>query len=222
MPPSCRSAVRECGQKVGPDWVQDWSPYGKLHARAEGTGGGALQRARLCHRNGAQARVSQQAEALRLGEPRRRRPQAHLRRTLPALRPRNQVPGGRDVPRIRRCDDGRRRPGRVQRRHRLQLGEEIRAGWTEGPYGRRNQRQANPRCRPRPLIRRLRRGPRRKGQAARARERHPQGRGRPFKSRGPRHDDQHGEDRADQRVEAEDRPPLERAHRFLEDLEELL
>ena len=63
-----------CGQKVGPDWVQDWSPYGKLHARAEGTGGGALQRARLCHRNGAQARVSQQAEALRLDEPRRRRP----------------------------------------------------------------------------------------------------------------------------------------------------
>ena len=116
------TGVRECGQKVGPDWVQDWSPYGKLHARAEGTGGGALQRARLRHRNGAQARASQQAEALRLGEPRRRRPQAHLRRTLPALRPRNQVPGGRDVPRIRRCDDARRRPGRVQRRHRLQLG----------------------------------------------------------------------------------------------------
>ncbi|AMK58267.1 hypothetical protein [Bifidobacterium angulatum] len=45
---------------------------------------------------------------------------------------------------------------------------------------------------------------------------------RPFKSREPRCDEQHGEDRADRQVEAGDRPPLKRAHRFLEDLEELL
>ena len=45
---------------------------------------------------------------------------------------------------------------------------------------------------------------------------------RPFKSREPRRDEQHGEGRADRQVEAGDRPPLKRAHRFLEDLEELL
>lgn len=45
---------------------------------------------------------------------------------------------------------------------------------------------------------------------------------RPFKSREPRLDEQHGEDRADRQAEAGVRPPLKRAHRFLEDLEELL
>lgn len=64
--------------------------------------------------------------------------------------------------------------------------------------------------------------PRGEDPAARAGERHPEGSRRPFKSREPRLDGQHGEDRADRQAEAGVRPPLKRAHRFLEDLEELL
>lgn len=71
-------------------------------------------------------------------------------------------------------------------------------------------------------VRRLRGRPRGEDPAARAGERHPEGSHRPFKSREPRRGEQHGEDRADRQVEAGDRPPLRRAHRFLEDLEELL
>ncbi len=56
-------------------------------------------------------------------------------------------------------------------------------------------------------VRRLRGRPRGEDSAARAGERHPEGSRRSFKSREPRLDEQHGEDRADQQAEAGVRPP---------------
>ena len=57
---------------------------------------------------------------------------------------------------------------------------------------------------------------------ARARERHPEGGGEGFKSREPRPDDEQGEGPGRKRAAGDDGKKLERAHRFLEDIEELL
>ena len=57
---------------------------------------------------------------------------------------------------------------------------------------------------------------------AQARERHSEGHGGGFKRRGPRPSYEQRDDGPDRMAEAGGRPPLKRAHRFLEDIEELL
>lgn len=57
---------------------------------------------------------------------------------------------------------------------------------------------------------------------ARARERHPEGGGESCKSRKPRPDDEQGEGPGHKRAAGDDGEKIERAHRFLEDIEELL
>ena len=67
--------------------------------------------------------------------------------------------------------------------------------------------------------------PRRQGRAHRAPaagERHPEGRERDFKRGEPQGDGKLSKDELDRLPEADDLPPLERTHRFLEDIEELL
>lgn len=109
--------------------------------------------------------------------------------------------------------------GGIERRGGLQLGESRRRPEPSG--GGQEPHRTHERFRGRG-VRRLRGGPRGAHAPARARERHPEGGGEGFKSRKPQRDDEQGEGLGHKRAAGDDGEKLERAHRFLEDIEELL
>ena len=116
-----------------------------------------------------------------------------------------------DSPGARRSEQERRRAldeGRGRGRNRREGGRED--GAAEGRRGRSGVPRHRPGRQGRP------------DRAPRPGERRPQGGERRFKSREPRRDVEQGEDPGDRPPEACGEVVLERTHRFLEDIEELL
>lgn len=171
------------------------------------------------HARHTKAGVPLAPHAVRMAEPARRLAREEMRQAVEPPRPRPQG-SGRGVREVGHGRQGRRRDaGGVERRRCLQLGQ---GRGEAGPGGGGQEPDHADEGFRGKGLRRIRRKPRGARAPARARERHPEGGGEGFKSREPRPDDEQGEDPGHKRAAGDDGQEIERAHRFLEDIEELL